>query len=78
MSMNANVIVERLYFPGNESGATSEAGINSAHDYANWGGEFVDDAVRFSEQAFQATDIVVATGIRIIGPASEVGTADLL
>ena len=78
--MNASVIVERLYIPGNESGATSEAGTNSAHDYANWGGEFVDDAVRFGEQAFQvtATDNVVAIGVRKIGPASQSETAGLL
>jgi len=34
----------------------SDAGINAAGDYANWGGEFVDDAFRFGEQPIRTRD----------------------
>ena len=34
----------------------SEVGINAAREYANWGGEFVDDAFRFGEQPYQVSD----------------------
>ena len=40
----------------NESAVASAVGINTACEYANWGGEFVDDAFRFGEQPFQVSD----------------------
>lgn len=40
----------------NESAAALVVKINTARDYANWGGEFMDDAFRFWEQPFQVTD----------------------
>lgn len=33
-----------------------EVGLNAGRDYANWGGEFVDDAFRSGEQPFQISD----------------------
>ena len=40
----------------NESAVVSAVGINTAREYANWGGEFMDDAFRFGEQPFQVSD----------------------
>lgn len=45
-----------LYFLKNESAATLEVGIAAAREYGNWGGEFVDDAIRIGEQPFQTSD----------------------
>jgi hypothetical protein len=39
-----------------ESAVASAVGINTAREYANWGGEFMDDAFRFGEQPFQVSD----------------------
>ena len=54
--MTAGVTAGGLYHPKNESAVASEVGINTAREYANWGGEFVDDALRFGEQPIQVSD----------------------
>jgi len=42
-----------LHNPNSESAVASEISNDTTHDYANWGGEFVDDALRFGEQLVQ-------------------------
>jgi len=54
--MNAGVTAGGLNYLKNESAVASEVGINAAREYANWGGEFVDDALRFGEQPIQVSD----------------------
>ena len=54
--MNAGVTAGRLYHLKKESAVASEVGINAAREYANWGGEFVDDAFRFGERPHQVSD----------------------
>ena len=39
-----------------ENAVASAVGINKTGEYANWGGEFMDDAFRFGEQPFQVSD----------------------
>lgn len=43
-----------VHFLKKESEAAAEIGTNGAREYANWGEEFVDDALRFGDQSFQA------------------------
>ena len=50
VSMTAGVNPGGPRSPKNESAMASEVGITLASYYANWGGEFVDDAVRSGEQ----------------------------
>ena len=50
VSMTAGVNLGGPRSPKNESAMASEVGITLASYYANWGGEFVDDAVRTGEQ----------------------------
>lgn len=45
----------------NKGAVASAVGINTAREYANWGGEFMDDAFRFEEQPLQVSD---ESGIR--------------
>ena len=54
--MNAGVFAGGLYYLQNESAVASEVVANAASEYANWGGEFVDDTFRFGEQPFQITN----------------------
>ena len=44
--MTAGVTGGGLYYQKSESAMASEGGINNASEHANWGGEFVDDALR--------------------------------
>lgn len=50
--MNAGLTARGLHHVKNESAGMSDVGGNAAREYANWGGEFVDDAFRFREQPF--------------------------
>ena len=54
--MIAGVAGGGLHYLKNESAVASEVGINPAREYVNWGGEFVDDALRFGEQPFRVSE----------------------
>jgi hypothetical protein len=56
IGMTAGVSAGGLHYLKNENAVASEVGINTAREYANWGGEFVDDALRFGEQPVQVSD----------------------
>ncbi len=56
VGMTSGVTAGGLYHPKNESAVGAEVGINTAREYANWGGEFVDDALQFGEQPIQVSD----------------------
>jgi hypothetical protein len=55
--MTMGVTAGGLYYPKNGRAVASEVGIDTAREYANWGGEFVDDAFRFGEQPFEVSDL---------------------
>ena len=54
--MTVAITAGGLYYLKHESAVASEAGINTAREYANWGGEFVDDALRSGEQSLRVSD----------------------
>ena len=54
--MTAGVTAGGPYYLKNESAVASKVETNTAREYANWGGEFVDDALRFGEQPVQVSD----------------------
>ena len=54
--MTVSVTADGLHHLKNESAVASEVGLNTAREYANWGGEFVDDALRLGEQPIQNSD----------------------
>jgi hypothetical protein len=54
--MTAGVTGDGPYYQKNESAVSPEVAINPGSDYANWGGEFVDDALRFGEQLLRVSD----------------------
>ena len=53
IAMTTNSTVGGSHYLNNDNAAISEVGIAAARDYANWGGEFVDDAIRIGEQPFR-------------------------
>ncbi len=56
VGMNPGVTAGGLYSLKNESVVASEVGINASRECANWGSEFMDDALRFREQSFPVSD----------------------
>ena len=56
VGMTARVTTGGLYYLEKKSAVAPEVGTNTAREYANWGGEFVDDALRFGEQPIQVSD----------------------
>jgi len=51
--MTAGVTVGGLYYLENEGAVASLVGLLNAREYANWGGEFGDDALRFEYSRVQ-------------------------
>ena len=56
VGMNPGVTADGQYSLKNESLVASEVGIDASRECANWGSEFMDDALRFREQSFPGSD----------------------